>query len=48
MIDDLFPFDSGKLWAWSLTVDGVGARPPRRAAAAAPAVGLPAAPPVPQ
>jgi subtilisin family serine protease/subtilisin-like proprotein convertase family protein len=44
IIDDLFPVDSGKLWAWSLTVDGA---PAARPAAAAHSAGLPAAPPSP-
>jgi serine protease len=35
VIDDLFPFDSGKLWAWSLTIDGTPvARPAVRSAPA--------------
>jgi serine protease len=44
VIDDLFPLDSGKLWAWSLTVEGA----PKAAAkaTAAPPAGLPAAAPV--
>jgi hypothetical protein len=46
VIDDLFPFDSGKLWAWSLTVDGTPVVAAKAATAGAPTVGLPAAPPV--
>jgi serine protease len=46
VIDDLFPLDSGKLWAWSLTVDGASASAAKTNTAATPAVGLPAAPPV--
>jgi serine protease len=46
VIDDLFPLDSGKLWAWSLTVDGSPAAAAKANTAAAVSVGLPAAPPV--
>ena len=48
VIEDLFAFDSGKLWAWSITVDGTTAASANAAAAppAAPWGGLPAAPPV--
>ena len=45
VIEDLFLFDSGKLWAWSMTVDGA-ATAKVAAAATPPAGGLPAAPPV--
>jgi serine protease len=46
VIDDLFPFDSGKLWAWSMTVDGIPAATASSTALAVPSVGLPSAPPV--
>ena len=46
VIDDLFAFDSGKLSAWSLTVDGASAVAAKAASATTPAVGLPSAPPV--
>jgi subtilisin-like proprotein convertase family protein len=41
VIDDLFLFDSGKLWAWSMTIEGTPA-----ATAQAASSGLPTAPPV--
>lgn len=44
IIDDLFVFDSGKLWAWSITVDG-GPMAARSTAMAVPSNGLPSAPP---
>jgi subtilisin-like proprotein convertase family protein len=48
VIDDLFVLDSGKLWAWSMTIDGASASAVKSAPAAIPAIGLPAAPPVPK
>ena len=46
VIDDLFLFDSGKLWAWSMTVEGSSAATAKASPSPVTTTGLPSAPPV--